>query len=164
MKFSTKEDIEAPAAWVFAELTDFDNFERAALRRGARVTRRDKLAAPGEGMAWDIAFRWRGRERKIAAELVRWQPGHELAFAGRSPGFELDLSVGLVEMGQRRTRLAVELDVRPRTLAARIMMQSVKLAKNRLSRKFAGRVRMMAEELELRHAEAMRAIRPGAGQ
>ena len=36
MKLSTREDIAASIDAVFAELTDFDGFERAALRRGSR--------------------------------------------------------------------------------------------------------------------------------
>ena len=37
MKFSTKEDIDAPIDAVFDMLCEFDQFERAAMRRGAEV-------------------------------------------------------------------------------------------------------------------------------
>jgi hypothetical protein len=35
MKFNTKQDVEAPVAFVFAYLTDFDFWERSAGRTGA---------------------------------------------------------------------------------------------------------------------------------
>ena len=42
MKFSTREDIEAPVDHVFAEVSDFAGFERRALRHGADITRLDE--------------------------------------------------------------------------------------------------------------------------
>ena len=56
MKFSTKEDIEAPLDHVFARLTDFDGLERSALRRGAEVTRVDTQAKAAGGSIWDATF------------------------------------------------------------------------------------------------------------
>ena len=53
MKLATREDIDAPIEAVFEQLSDFDGFERAALRRGAEVRahrRADRHV--GAGMAW----------------------------------------------------------------------------------------------------------------
>ncbi|MEI4473087.1 SRPBCC family protein [Frigidibacter sp. MR17.24] len=150
MKFSTKEDIEAPAEFVFAELSDFDGFERLARSRGAQVRRLDRLPAPGKGMSWELSFRWRGRERSLVADLTTYDRPRDIRFDATSTGFDLTLAIGLQALSPRRTRIAVALELTPKTLASRILMQSVKLGKSRLERKFETRVRMMAEEIEFR--------------
>ena len=61
MKFSTTEDIAAPAEAVFDAFCDFASFERAAMRRGAEVQRLDHMAVPGVGMAWHAPFDMRGQ-------------------------------------------------------------------------------------------------------
>ena len=151
MKFSTREDIEAPVAFVFSELSDFDGFERGAMRRGATVKRLDRRTEPGAGMSWALEFRWRGRERKMVTDLTAYDPPHSMAFLAESAGFEMVLGMSFLEMSRKRTRLAIELEIKPRTLASRIMLQSLKLGKAKLTRKFAARVRMAAEEIEARH-------------
>ncbi|GGH59569.1 SRPBCC family protein [Frigidibacter albus] len=151
MKFSTKEDIEAPVAFVFAELSDFDGFERGAMRRGATVKRLDRRTEPGTGMSWALEFRWRGRDRKMVTDMTTYDPPHTMAFLAESAGFEMVLGLSFLEMSRKRTRLAIELEVKPRTLASRIMLQSLKLGKAKLTRKFVARVKMAAEEIEARH-------------
>ncbi|WP_126976440.1 SRPBCC family protein [Frigidibacter oleivorans] len=150
MKLSAREDIEAPAQHVFAALTDFEGFERGALRRGAEIRRLDQHPAPGPGMSWELRFRWRGRQRVVIADLVRWEPPAAVGWRAESSGYDLDLGFSLVELSPRRTRLTVEIEARPRTLAARILLQSMKLGKAKLTRKMQQRLRQAADELEER--------------
>ena len=64
MKFSTKEDIEAPIEDAFALFVDFDQFERSALRRGGQVRRTDSLKSKGVGMSWDAVSSFVARREK----------------------------------------------------------------------------------------------------
>jgi len=157
MKFSTKEDIEAPVDRVFAVLADFETWERAAMRRGADVVRTDKMAAPGPGMGWHVEFTYRGKLRKLDISLLESVPEQKLLLEGIGKPAEGRLSIDLSEMGPRRTRLAIGLEIKPRTLAARLFLQSMKLAKTSVTRRFELRVAQMAADIEDRYRASLRA-------
>jgi hypothetical protein len=153
MKFSAKQDVEAPIAFVFAYLTDFDTWERSALRRGAEVARTDQMRSPGAGMSWKAAFAYRGTMRKLDIQLVKMVAPNTLQIAAKSPAIEVDTGLNLTEMSARRCRLHATLDVTPRNLAARLFMQSLRLARARMDRKFALRIAQVVAEIETAYRE-----------
>src|SRR3989338_1362054 len=107
MKFSTKQDIEAPLVFVHQTLTDFGMWERAAMRRWAEVNRTDTLRQPAAGMAWASKFNYRGKERNIAVTLTEWDAPLHLAFAGHATTIEALARIELLEMSAKRTRLLI---------------------------------------------------------
>lgn len=148
MKFSTREDIDAPIDHVFARVSDFTGFERAALRRGAEVTRADRLAQPGPGMVWKIAFDWRHKRRQLVAELVEFRPPNRQQFDFDAKSLRGTLGVELIAMSPRRTRVVVELEFRPKTLTARLIVQSLRMTRARQTARFRQRVADLAREIE----------------
>lgn len=148
MRFTTREDIELPIDAVFAEVADFQRFEREALRRGASVETGG--AAEGIGRSWTVRFRHRGRDRELVSTVERWDPPRGLGTLGRIGGFEGQVEVELTELAPRRTRLKVDLDIKPRTLTARLMLQSLKLAKSSLTNRYKARVHGFARAMEQR--------------
>ena len=151
MKFSTREDVEVPIDVVFTALSDFDGFERRAMRRGAEVERTDNLDAPGVGMSWKIGFKYRGRERTLKPKLTRFDPQSAMEVVSTSGGIEVVLIVDLVELSPARTRMAVGLEVKPNSLSARLLVQSMKLAKSNLTKRFKVAVADYAENIERDH-------------
>lgn len=147
MKFSTREDIEAPIDHVFAKVSDFAAFERSALRRGAEV-RRVGAGPVQTGSQWDAAFKFRGRDRKMQITLTTLEAPEMYQIAAQSDGIAADTLVELVALSPRRTRLSVALNLQPRSLTARVLLQSMKLAKNKLTKRFKARVLEMAEDIE----------------
>lgn len=154
MKFSTREDIEAPAEAVFAAVSDFAAFERAALRRGVEVARSDPSAAPGPGLTWSVRFRLRGRMRRMVCTLDHFDPPNALVCALDGGSFRGAMTVNLVALSRGRTRMAVQLEIRPQTIAARLMIQTARLSRGRWARRFEERVRAFAAAIELRQAQA----------
>lgn len=151
MKFSTKEDIEASIEATFSMLCDFETFERAAMRRGAEVQRTDTKTVPSVGMGWNAAFNMRGKRRQVEIEMVTFDKPNEMAFECRSQGLLTHFTIELVALSKSRTRLMVSFDIKPLNLSARLLVQSLKLAKTSLTKKFKLRVAEFAKTLEDRH-------------
>ena len=151
MKFSTKEDIEAPIDAVFDMLCEFDQFERAAMRRGAEVQRVDNLSSPATGMKWQAAFDMRGKRRNIEIDMAKFERPTEMKLATSSPGLTGDMIFELLALSRSRTRLIVTLEVKPQNLSARLLVQSLKLAKTSLTKKYKQRVGEYAKGMEERY-------------
>lgn len=151
MKFSTKEDLEVPIASVFDMLSDFDGFERLALQRGAEVTRVVEFPEPSAGMKWKVVAVVRGRQRVFDVTLSSYDGPNQMLFDIESPNFQGSFLAELVSLSPRRTRMRLELDLRPQTLSARLLMQSARLAKKTLNRRYKTRIAHFASDLEERH-------------
>ena len=152
MKMNAREDVEAPIEFVYQQVTDFQAFERRAMRRGAEVLRVDDLKVDGPGMGWDIIFMLRGKQREVQLELARLDPPNGLTMASRSPSMGGELVVDLVALSRNRTRMTVNIELVPKNLTARLLVQSMKLARKSLTRRLRKRVTEYAVELQDRHS------------
>ncbi len=150
MRFTSNEDIEAPIDYVFAQISNFQTLERAALRRGAEIRRIGERATAGVGMGWHTSFMWRGKRREVETELIEYDPPNGITALARSTLLSGRMGVDLLALSRGRTRMTVDLVVTPRTLAARLMVQSLKLARSNLSRRFRTRVSDYAVDMETR--------------
>ncbi|MGH1576555.1 SRPBCC family protein [Planktotalea sp.] len=148
MKFSSNEDIEAPIKDAFALFTDFDQFERSALRRSADVRRIDTLGQNGVGMAWNTQFKLRGKERKIDAEMVEYCEPENFCLQLQSEEVTALAHVELMPLSKGRTRASVSVELKPISLAGRLLVQSLRLGKARLDKKFKKKAGDFVRNLE----------------
>jgi uncharacterized protein YndB with AHSA1/START domain len=151
MKFATREDIAAPIETVFASVSDFEGFERAALRRGTEIVRMDARETPGEGMRWKTQFNFRNRARTADITLTEYDPPNGLTFFALIGGIEADVRVDLLALSRQRTRMALSFELKPTTIPARLMLQSVKLARGNLTKRLQKRVADFAAGIETRN-------------
>lgn len=151
MKFSTREDIEAPVDYVFAQVSDFAAFERRAMRQGADVVRSGGDGPVTQGAIWDIGFQFRKRDRKVLAELTQSDVPNILSIDSASDGLNAVTEVELVALSQTRTRVLVSFDLRAKTLTARLLLQSLKLGKAKITKRLNARVLDYAEDIEDRY-------------
>lgn len=151
MQFKGREDIEAQIDRVFAEITDFTRFERSAMRRGADVQRTDTLTEPGVGMTWQARFKLRGRMRDLSLRLSEYDPPNGIVVVAEAATVEAVMRVDLVSLSRARTRLGVDLEITPRNLAGRLMVQSMKLGKSSLTKRFRLRLAEYAMDVEERN-------------
>ena len=149
MQLTAREDIEAPLDRVFAALSDFDSVERQALRRGLDVQRTSGPATgPAEGMTWHAVFGFRGKQRAADIQLVEFQPPERMVFDSVSGGLKVQMVLDVVALSRTRTRIGVSVEMMPTTLSARLLVQSLKLAKGGMDRRFRDRMKGLARDLE----------------
>ena len=148
MRFSARRDIEAPVEHVFAYLTDYATHEATAARRGARVERVERQRAPETHPAWKVEFPYNGRERELSLEVNKHLPNEQLDFDARYQGLDLHSEVELMSLARLRTRLIVKVDLKPRSIKARLVIQSLRIAKNTIQKRFEKRLATLASEIE----------------
>jgi uncharacterized protein YndB with AHSA1/START domain len=150
MQLTATEDIEAPLDRVFAEVADLETLERQAMRRGIAVQRHGAATPPAPGLGWTVQFQYRGKRREAEISLTEYTAPERIAFHSVSGGLETGFTLDLIALSRSRTRINVATELMPKTLSARLLVQSLKLAKGGLDKRFRQRMAALARDLEAR--------------
>jgi hypothetical protein len=100
------------------------------------------------GVSWAATFPYRGKARNVTLTVLQMTGPNKLKIGFQSPAIEGFINIDLVEMSAKRTRMHVALEFTPRNLTARLFVQSMRLARARLNRKYAQRVTQLSTDLE----------------
>lgn len=150
MELTSNEDVDAPIAEVFDAISDFASFERSAIRRGVEVQRLSEDLTPKPGLAWEIRAEFRGKPREAKLELAQYEPSTLIGLTGESPSLKGNSRIELLALSPRRTRIAVSVEVQAKTLSGRLLLQSLKLARSKVNKRFKNRVAEFASLTEER--------------
>jgi len=156
MRLTAKQDVEAPADFVFQNLTDFENWERAAMRRGADVQRSSSPAKPGRGTSWQTEFAYRGKARKVTLTVERLEAPALLVIKAVSAPADVMTRIEVSELAGKRTRIEAVLEINAKTLAARLFVQSLRLARLRVERRLNQSIGQLAADIEDRYRRSLR--------
>ncbi|GLQ36374.1 hypothetical protein GCM10007939_26580 [Amylibacter marinus] len=153
MQLGAKQDLNVPADFLFSELTDYPAFEALLLAAGAHVERLDGLEDLAAGMSWLIEGHFRGKHRKVNIDLSDMHMNETLIYRSNSKDMSAEITLELIELSKEQTRLAV--DVRPtaNTISARLILQSAKLARKSIERRFNGRLDDFCTRIEDKYHE-----------
>lgn len=152
MKFSTRIDTDLSAEGLFEAIGDFDALERMLIGRGASVSRIDPSKEPGITMGWNVGFDWRGRPREMRLTVIRFDRPEQMAMAGRSNALDIAINATVVALSRVKSRLIFEAEVKPRNMKARLMLQTAKLGKGQLDRRFQRRVEEFVTQMRNRYS------------
>lgn len=151
MRLTAKTDLEAPLGVVFANLVDHAAWEREALQRGVEIERPANMPLTGVGAGWRIRVSYRGKVRKVLLRIDDLVPDERLGFGFDGQSIAGDSVLEVQALSPRRTRLRVVLEVKPKTLAARLFLNTLRLAKGRVQARFETRVGQLGARIEDRH-------------
>ncbi|PIE12679.1 MAG: hypothetical protein CSA68_12430 [Rhodobacterales bacterium] len=151
MELKAIEDIEAPIDVVFRVVSDFEAFERAALRRGAGVSRVNRDGDQIFLISWDIKAKIRGKKRMLKTDLTQFNAPNTLCVVTRIGGLQGDTDIELVALSRTRTRLSIHTELKANSLSARLLLQTARLAKGRLEKRYKLQCAKFAEDIETRY-------------
>ena len=151
MKLTAKTDLEVPAAFVFAALADHQAWEREAVRNGAEVERPEGSPLTGPGASWRIRGHFKGKARKVLVRIEELTPDQRMALSIYSPTIEGSSQIEVMLLSPRRSRLRVDVEIKPKTLAARLFINTLRLAKGRVQARFEKRLGQMGARIKDRY-------------
>lgn len=151
MELRGRADIEAPLDFVFEQITNFEKFERLIMRRGADVIRQPGPNPPEIGAKWLVEFRLRGKLRAVNGELAQIDKDSGMRIDIESKNIVGSTTVELVALSKARTRMIVVIDVTAKTIPAKLLFQSMRLARKRMKARFKARIAGYGEEIETRY-------------
>jgi hypothetical protein len=99
-------------------------------------------------MTWAARFRFRGKMRDATITLTTYDPPNQLVFDTVSGGLETQFALDVVALSRNRTRINLNVRLKPSTLSARLLVQSLKIARGSLNKRFRVRVAEYAKDLE----------------
>jgi len=148
MKFVNHTDIRRPVSAVFAHITHFEMLERRARDAGIEVERIAGDGSAKEGAEWRVTGHFVGAERETHVRLVTVIEPSLLEFRNSAPGFEIEFDAHLLLLAPNRTRLRTVIDIRARSLAARVMLQSARLIRSRITKRIDQALKKAAKRIE----------------
>jgi hypothetical protein len=151
MKLTVKTEIDAPVEFVHAYLGDSTTWEREAIRRGVEVERPADMPLKGVGAGWRIKLRFRGRIRNVLVRLDEMVQDDRIAYSFEGQALFGTTELETKALSPRRSRLKVSIDARPKTLAARLFLNTLRLARRKAEERMEKRVGQLAARIEDRY-------------
>lgn len=151
MKLTAKTDLEVPAAFVFSALVDHAFWERDAVRNGAEIERPPGTPASGVGAAWRIRGQFRGKPRKVLLTITEQVENQLVVLSLDGPSIEGFARFEALVLSPRRSRLRADFEFKPKTLSARLFINTLRLGKGRVQAKFEARLGAIGARIKDRY-------------
>jgi len=148
MKLTGKTDIEAPISFVYATLNDHANWEAEARLRGIEFERPADMPLTGPGAGWRIKLPYCGKIRPVLVRLDTMTKDKRLHFTLEGTSLDGALGVELSALSPKRTRLRLILEIKPKTLTARLFLNTLRLAKGRVTARLEQRLAQVGARLQ----------------
>ena len=144
MRLTATESVSVPADAFFTQVSDFDTLADRARSLGATVTPQHE-GNPERGTAWDVAFQFRGRHRRVVATLMQFDPPRGYTVETVMEGLLAETQVMVTPLEDHGSRLDVSCELSAKSLTARLLLQSLKLGKRRIAARFQARISEYAQ-------------------
>lgn len=148
MKLKVAEDVDAPLGFVYVRMADFTRLEEEIRGRGAELKRDGNWTQAAAGCGWKGNVTVRGKPRRIDASIGHMAENDTILVESKVGGMDCTYEMTFYEMAPEITRVSTVLELKPNTLSARLVIQTLKLARGRVLQKMTGSLVRRGNEIE----------------
>jgi hypothetical protein len=151
MKFLVSQDVEAPLSIVWARFTDFGSLEADLRARGATLSRIGDWTATAEGVEWRGEAMVNGKTRALTARVTRLTPEALCLIDSRIGGVACRYEMRFTPRATEATSVDLALELSADTLSARLVVQSLKLARGQVVQRLQAILARQGKAAEAAH-------------
>jgi hypothetical protein len=152
LKLTAKTDLDVPVDFLHAYLSDSAAWEHEATRRGVEIERPADMPLSGVGAGWRIKVPFRGRVRKVLLRVDEIVQDEIIAYSFEGQSLVGNTWLETKLLSPRRSRLKVTIEAKPKTLAARLFLNTLRLARRKVEDRFEKRVGQLGARIEQQYA------------
>jgi len=154
MELSYNCTINVPQAFAFTRATDFEKFELEGFGNLGRFEPVSEIRAPEIGARWRTSSEFQGRPRRFSLELFELEPNQKLVLGNKSEKYDIEAHFGFDEISAEETGFSFRLDAKAQSITARLILQTIQLARGRIEKSMQTDFENMARRMETAYAES----------
>ncbi len=153
MELSYTCTIYVPQAFAYARATDFARFEAEGFGNLAPFEPSNKIRAPKIGARWKTSAEFQGRPRRFSLELFELTPSEKLVLGNKSEKYDIEAHFDFIEKGPEETEFCFHLIAKANSITARLILQTIQLARARIEKNMQVDFDAMGERMEAAYDE-----------
>ena len=106
---------------------------------------RKAIQTKEDTLGCNCRFKVRGRQRDVEIRLIEFYEPNSMKFHAVNPELHARLEIEVIPLSRVQTRIQVVFTFEFKTLAARLLVQSMKLVRSKFNQRFKFRVGKLAE-------------------
>lgn len=151
MRLTAVHAINAPLDFVFREFTNFADFEAHAQERNLSVKRTDSLDDVGAGMGWEISGVVRGKHRDVSVTMDDFRQNDTMQYTSATGAMSGKMFFEFEDLGSDVTEVTFHVDPTADSISSRLILQSIRLAKNSVEKRIKKSMRIFGETIETKY-------------
>ena len=148
--FEAQAETETSVVDAYDMACAYPRHETAARKAGFDVTRHGTVEDVLTDLHWTASGRFRGRHRDISVSVTEAIPPVRLHVVTRIDLIDAHSDIQFFETGRNRCQIRLKLGLVPHTLAARLLIQPLRLSRPRITRRLTHALTRFARKAERR--------------
>lgn len=132
MKIGASRDFKRARGKVFDSFADPAQMDKVFGEQGANLRRE---GPGGPGTVWHLDVVSGGKTRPMVITLVDMEKSEAMRMRVTSEMVDADVAFAFADLPERGCQVSAEIDLAPRTLTARVAIQTLRLAKGKVEQK-----------------------------